>query len=155
MCQRFAGRHQHFISDALGARGDHAKTDTREDIGVVTLGNRVDFIFPGDRGKRATGGHQRIAFGPGNNILRRGFHARRRVRQRHDDWARTVLVHLANNFFGKQARLTGDTDQNVRLHVANHVEQRQHIFFRIPVLQVFAFLHQFGLEREQVRHFVG
>ena len=66
-----------------------------------------------------------------------------------------MLVHFADDLFGKQAGLSGNTNQDVRLNVTHHVEQRQHILLRIPVLQIFTFLHQFGLEGEQVRHFVG
>ena len=66
-----------------------------------------------------------------------------------------MLMHFADDLFGKQTNLSGNPDQDVRFNVANHIEQRQDIFLCIPVLQIFAFLHQFGLEGEQVRHFVG
>ena len=65
-----------------------------------------------------------------------------------------MLVHFADDLFGKQAGLSGNANQDIRLNVAHHIEQRQDIFLGIPVLEIFAFLHQFGLEGEQVRHFV-
>ena len=66
-----------------------------------------------------------------------------------------MLVHLANNLFGEETGLPGNTDQNIRLHVAHHVQQGEHFVVGVPVLQVLALLHQLGLERQQVRHTVG
>ncbi len=150
--QSFAGRHQHLIGNARGARGDHPQANPREDVGVVALGDGVGFILPHDRRERAAGSDQRIALGPGDDVLRGGFHAGGRVRQRHHDRTRAVFMHLADDLFGEQAGLPGDADQNVRLHVAHHIQQGQHFVVGIPVFQILAFLHQFGLERQQVRH---
>ena len=66
-----------------------------------------------------------------------------------------MLVHLADNLFREQPRLTGNADQDVRFHVAHHVEQGEHIVSGIPALQMFALLHQLVLERQQIRHAVG
>lgn len=50
-----------------------------------------------------------------------------------------MLVHFADDLFGKQAGLSGNADQDIRLNVADHIEQRQHIFLGIPMLEIFAF----------------
>ena len=151
----FARGHQHLIGNARRAGGDHAQTNTREDIGVVALGNRIGFILPYHRIERAAGRNQRVTFGPGDDVLRRRFHAGGRVGKRHHDRALAVLVHLTNNLFREEAGLSGNADQNIRLHVAHHVQQGEDFVVSIPVFQVLAFLHQFGLERQQVRHTVG
>ena len=72
--QGFAGGHQHLVGDPRRAGGDHPQTNAREDIGVVALGDGVLFAFDGNRGKRTAGGDQRLAVGPAQDILRRGFH---------------------------------------------------------------------------------
>ncbi|MOA44526.1 hypothetical protein D3C78_1668180 [compost metagenome] len=99
--QRFACRHQHLIGNARRAGGNHPQANTREDVGIVALSDGVEFVFPDDRVKRAAGSDQRVAFGPGDDVLRRGFDTRRRVRQRHHDRTCAVLVHFTNDFFGE------------------------------------------------------
>ena len=64
-------------------------------------------------------------------------------------------MHLANNLFGEQTRLAGDTDQDIRFHIAHNVKQGEHFVGGIPLLQIFTLLHQFVLERQQVRHGVS
>ncbi len=66
-----------------------------------------------------------------------------------------MLVHLTNDLFREQPRLTGDANQDIRLHVAHYVQQREHFVVGVPVLQILTFLHQLGLERQQVWHAVG
>jgi glycerate kinase len=46
-----------------------------------------------------------------------------RVGERKDDWAVAVLCHGSNNFFGECARLTGNTYQDGRPGILNHLEQ--------------------------------
>ncbi|HCC8558865.1 TPA: NAD-dependent malic enzyme [Salmonella enterica subsp. enterica serovar Dublin] len=45
-------------------------------IGVITLCDRINLIFPDDRREWTAGCHQRVAFRPGDNVLWRGLHAR-------------------------------------------------------------------------------
>ena len=58
-----------------------------------------------------------------------------------------MLVHLADNLFREQSRLTRDADQDVRLHVAHYVQQGQRLAGGIPALQLLTLLHQLVLER--------
>ncbi len=57
-------------------------------------------------------------------------------------------MHLADDLFSKEPGLAGNPDQNIRLHVTHHIQQRQHVIFGIPVLEIVAFLHQFCLKRQ-------
>ena len=64
-------------------------------------------------------------------------------------------MHLADDLFREEPGLAGNADQNVRLHVADHIQQRKYFVIGIPVFEILALLHQFGLERQQVWHGVG
>ncbi|MNH41412.1 hypothetical protein D3C79_1029070 [compost metagenome] len=64
-------------------------------------------------------------------------------------------MHLADDLFGKQPGLAGDANQDIRLHVARHVQQGEYFAVGVPVFQVVALLHQLVLEREQVWHRIG
>ena len=72
--QGFAGSHQHLVGDPRRAGGDHPQSNTREDIGVIALGDGILLAFHGNRGEWAAGGDQRLAVGPAQDILRRRFH---------------------------------------------------------------------------------
>ena len=66
-----------------------------------------------------------------------------------------MLMHLANDLFGKQTGLAGNPNQHRRLGITHHFQQRDIVTVNIPVGEVFAFLHQTALEVEQVGQFIG
>ncbi|VDZ78951.1 Uncharacterised protein [Salmonella bongori] len=58
--------------------------------------------------------------------------ARSRIRERHDDRARAILVHFANDLFSKEPGLAGNADQDIRLprYAPHPAATRRH--FRYP-----------------------
>ncbi|MNC69297.1 hypothetical protein D3C75_1199720 [compost metagenome] len=96
------------------------------------MGDREQLVFIAHRRERAAGRDQRGTVGPVDDVFRAGFHARGRVGQRHDDRTRTMLVHFADQLFGKQARLAGNADQNARFGVTHYVQQRDSVAGGLP-----------------------
>ena len=76
-----------------------------------------------DRRKRAAGAYDRSAIGPIEQILGRGFAARRGVGEREDDRPLGIFGHHAYHLFGKYTRLTRNPYQHRRLCIVNDIEQ--------------------------------
>src|ERR1019366_354066 len=108
-----------------------------KNVGVIGLGDM--HIFPAEtyRWKRTAGTDQRPPLGPIQQVLRVGFAAGDGVRERKDDWTNRMFGHLANRIFRESSLLTRHSDQDRRLRMADHIQERDFFAWLRPIPNFF------------------